>query len=154
MSLVCFCVADINQEKNNLYKQRLCSIAQSHNRGVDFSMNWIEPTSTKIKENSLFVNLLDSSITDNCEMLFLPDGWYYNGCTNDTKFSKRMEFLRDIANELLVESEHVEFYIGCSGTETYEYFDIIIKKDLLVDCLKKTIGTKGVEDSLHIIVRP
>lgn len=153
MSSFCLCVTNIQEKMKMFYEQRLCNIAQHHKRGIVFSIDWFEPTVSLRGKNSFFANLLDSPVSDNCEMLLLPDGWYYNGSTNVLGFRRRMEFLQDIANELVAENGFVEFYIGCSGTELQEYRSILIKNENLIDCLEMLFGVSGIDEGIHIVVQ-
>ncbi|MBR6610351.1 MAG: hypothetical protein IKK99_09065 [Oscillospiraceae bacterium] len=153
MSLFCICVVDI--AKNNtteLYKQHLEKIARSHNRGIKFSINWDEPFMKNINNRAFIINLLDNPFSDNCEMLLLPDGWYYNGITNDISFVKRMQYIQEVVNVFRLENYNIDLYIGSSGMETDEFVEASVNYSDLINILVKTIGVDGPEEGMHIII--
>ena len=88
----------------------------------------------------MIVNLLDDIACDNCEMLLLPDGWFFASKTNKLSFKQRMEFLHDIAALLLASNHSVEFYIGSSGTNPDEFLEISVKQAGFIDALALLIG--------------
>lgn len=157
MSLICLCVTDINdQEEVLIYQDRLLGITKRHSRGVTFSIDWCEPIVETLKEGTMIINLVDSMDSDNCEMLLLPDGWYYGAHTNKFSFKQRMKFLYDVADVLLMDGHKAEFYIGLSGTNPDEFVEKTVRQDNFIDVLALTIGQAETDETqdYHIVVIP
>ena len=153
MSLICLCITDVIEEKEKFfYMELLEQLASGYGCGVEFCFNWSEPIVENLKGEKYVFGLVDNRNSYNCEMLLLPDGWYYNGYTNDVRFRERMKLLADIAETLLGDGHCVEFYIGCSGMELEEAFDLEGKYCYFCDLLEKTVGTEGAEKGWHFIV--
>ena len=156
MSLFCFCVVDdyIEESKVQFYAIQIEKIAKKNNIGIKFHVDWIEPILSHIKKDALFINLVDSPGSDNCELLFLPDGWYFNAQTNEKTFKERMRFLQEISDILIKDKHCVNLYLGQSGTLLEEFIFVELKKNELVDYLTKNIGLYGVDEALHITIVP
>lgn len=156
MSLFCLCVVESIRGNSEFasYMQQIESLAMRHNHGVKFFVDWYEPIVFRIPEEAFLVNILDNPKSDNCELLFLPDGWYNNGETSSLAFRERMNFLLDVTNTFINRKYRVDIYLGQSGTLPEEYSDIILTNKDLVDYLTKTIGVSGINDGVHIGVIP
>lgn len=157
MSLICLCVVE-NVKKDgkiDFYTQQLETLAKRHKRGIKFSVDWPEPLLSHIQKDSLVINILDCPESDNCELFLLPDGWYCNGLTNNLAFRERMKFLQDISDVFINGQCGVEIYLGLSGTNPEDFFDVSLKNDVLTDYLAKTVGVDGIDSNgVHISVIP
>lgn len=156
MSLFCFCVVDDLVEKSEiqLYAEQIKIIANRNNRGVKFSVDWSEPILSHINKEALFINILDFPESDNCELLFLPDGWYFNAETNEKSFRERMRFLQEISEIFTRDKYCVDLYFGQSGTPLKDFTDVKSEKNKLADYLTKAFGFCGVDGGVHISVIP
>lgn len=156
MSSFCICVVEDIKRDNELvfYMQQLEILAQNHKRGIKFFIDWPEPIISRIQENSLIINILDCPESNNCELFLQPDGWYSNGRTDKLAFRERMHFLQDIAKFFIYRKHSVDLYIGQSGADPEDFFDITLKSNDLADFLTKTVGVVGVDDGVHIGVIP
>lgn len=157
MSLFCICVVE-NIKKDSeitLYTQQLETLAKQHKRGIKFFVDWPEPLLSRIQKDSLVMNMNDSPESDNCELFLLPDGWYHNGRTNKLAFRERMKFLEDVSSIFIDRKYSVELYLGLSGTDPEDFFDVSLKNNDLADYLAKTIGVEGIDfDGVHIRIIP
>ena len=99
--------------------------------------------------NSYIISFADSKNHDNCEMLLLPNGWYYNGITNSLTFIFRMGVIKRVINELIGQGCHVEFFVGDSGT----LYDEFCHYECNINEFSQLIATKyadGIDIDLHI----
>ena len=156
MSLFCLCVVEDIKERNKIlfYTQQLMALAKRYKRGIKFFVDWSEPIVSRIKKDSLVINVLDCPESDNCEMFLLPNGWYSNGETNELTFRERIKFLQDISNVFIKSQYSIDIYLGNSGTHANEFFNITLKSCNLIDYLTKTVGLNGVNNGIHISVTP
>ena len=95
MSTICICIVRTMKEQGDKvrYKAQIEPIARRWNCGVKFSVDWPEPIVACAMDDSLVVDITDYPGANNCELLLLPDGWYYNGCTNAVPFRDRYSVL-------------------------------------------------------------
>lgn len=156
MSLICLCVVETIKMKleTEFYTQYLDMLAKQHKRGIKFCVDWSEPLLSSIQKDSFVVNVVDNPQADNCEMFLLPDGWYSNGNTNKVEFRERMKFLQELSGFFISRKHNVELYLGQSGTNLEDFFDVTLKINDLVDYLLKTVGVDGADDGVHISVVP
>lgn len=154
MSSLCLFVADL-VEVNDIksLKKALCDISKKFERRIDFSIMWEEPMFFEFNVNDkLFFSISDSPDCDNCEMLFLPDGWVYNGKSNSINFKNRMSYLQCITDCVMESCQKLDIYIGQSGTEVNEFSNILVKRCFLSQILTETIGINGTESGFHFVV--
>ena len=156
MSLFCLCVVENIRTKNEIvfYTQQIEIRAKHYKRGIKFFVDWSEPLMSHIQKDALVINILDCPEADNCELFLLPDGWYSNGQTNTLTLRERMKFLQNISKVFINGEYKVDLYLGQSGTDQEDFFDVTLKSNDLVDYLTKTVGINGVDDGLHINVIP
>ncbi len=155
MSLICLCITDVSDKSEVVfYRQRLEALANYHKCGILFSVDWPEPIVTHNNKDSFIINIVDCPASENCELFLLPDGWYYNGCTNSLTFKERMSFLQDIASILIEGRHHIDFYLGQSGTAPEEFVDITLQCQDLIEYLSQTIGIDGADNGVHISIIP
>ena len=155
MSLFCFCIVEnIKKSEIDLCSQKLKTLAKKHNRGIKFSIDWSDPILSGIKKDSFIINITDNPESDNCELFLLPDGWYYNGETNELAFSERMLLLQDISNVFIDRGYIVEIFLGVSGMRPDELFNVKLKMEDLINYLTKTVGVVGADGGTHISIIP
>ena len=156
MSLFCLCVVESIREKSEvaLCARQLELIAKQYNRGVKFFADWSDPFVSDIQKQSFIMNITDGPSFSNCELFLLPDGWYYNGKTNKLPFRERMEFLKSVVSFFAEKKCVVDLYLGVSGICAQEFTHFTVSVNELMDCLVKTVGTHGAEESVHISITP
>lgn len=138
--------------KTEKYKEELERIAKRNRRGISFVIDWDEPVVELHKKDFLIANLTDQNDSDICEMLILPEGWYYNGETNVDSFLQRMCYLYEIAEYVLMDEPTVDFYVGSSGAEPNEFVCYETNLEHFLCCLTDTIGQSGTSKDIHIRV--
>lgn len=153
MSMVCIGYVYAPKSSAEQYPRELIDIAKTHNRGIRFDIDWEEPFLHNLDKDMLCFSLSDSQSNDNADVLFLPDGWYINGETNDTPFVERMKFLCDVAKASLYAYERMGFFIGTSGTLYNEFYQSTVSLDNLLSLLTNSIGMLGDEIALHVQVQ-
>lgn len=153
MSTFCLCVIDDirKEEKIHVFHQ-IEILAQKYTYGISECVEWEEPLLINLGQDSFVININDDCACDNCEMLLLPDGWYYNGKTNNKPFKQRVEFLLDISKILLNRNFSFSFYIGESGESINEFIDFEVAHLDLIQFLSETIGKKGIYTGFHICI--
>ncbi len=155
MSLFCFfAISSISEDNklllNNPYLEK---IAQFYHIELNTSVGWSEPILTCIDKKSVLLNISDENTT-NCELFLLPDGWYYNGKTNNIRFRHRMFLLQTISSFFICFKKGTSLYIGESGTNVDEFLTTSIRYELMTDFLDSTIGKNGVVGGLHVEILP
>lgn len=157
MSLICLCVVENIRNNSEIvfYKQQTEALAKLHKRGIKFSVDWPEPIMSCIQKDSFIISIVDCPESDNCELFLMPDGWCCNGRTNKLAFRERMKFLQDISAIFINREYSVDLYMGLSGNDPEDYFNVALKNNDLVDYLTRTVGVDGIDlDSVHISVIP
>ena len=153
MSTICLCIVDhVGYNEKKLYAQQLETLAKLHNRKVKFSVDWVEPLTQKMPRDSFVVSVFDDPLSDNCEMLLLPDGWWHNGKTNNLTFQERMTFLYDLCRTFTDNKYYVDLYLCQSGMEPEDCINVALNIFDLKDYLSKTVGIVGVDCGWHIRV--
>ncbi|MBQ7603801.1 MAG: hypothetical protein IJU75_02490 [Clostridia bacterium] len=155
MSLFCFfAISSISEDNkvllNNPYLEKN---AQFYHIELNTSVGWSEPILTCVDKKSVLLNISDENTT-NCELFLLPDGWYYNGKTNNIRFRDRMFLLQTISSFFTALKKDTNLYIGESGTNAEDYLTISLHYEMVADFLNSTIGQHGVMGGLHVIILP
>jgi hypothetical protein len=154
MSNICIGLIRAAQIEHQQLREILIKVTHEVGVGVSFNLDWDEPIWDTCDENMLFFSICDSSISADCEMLFLPDGWFYNGKTNPIPLAYRMEFLQKIASVVLSMGYPIEFYVGTSGTMLRDYLESSVSLHNVGDFIANNLYsyTAYVNHSLHVIV--
>ena len=154
MSNICIGLIRAAQTEHQLLMEMLLKITHEVGIGVSFNIDWNEPIWDECDENMLFFSICDSSISANCEMLLLPDGWFYNGKMSSIPFADRMIFLQAIAAAVLNMGYSIEYYVGISGTLIEEYCESSVPLHNVADFITNNLYsyTDYVTHSLHVIV--
>jgi hypothetical protein len=129
----------------------LSGIAKKHDRNICFEIGWSEPVIHSLPAASFVFSLEDNALNENCEMLLLPDGWYYNGKTNNVAIAERMMFIQEISKSMLLSGFPMEFFIGTSGELPEDYETKVVECHHLASFLAKHIEIINSTSSLHII---
>ena len=157
MSQICIGILSVAHEKDvQTLRHEMTQVTKKHHRGIVFDVSWNEPILSTIGDNSLLFSLSDSSNSDNCEMLLLPNNCCYDESCDILPFKERMLFLQDIAAIGLRHGCCVEFFLGTSGTLPEEYAKISITNESLPQFLECTIGffPSGWGNAVHLVVCP
>ncbi len=156
MSSVCLCTIENHISKSEIryFVTELKKIAQYYNRGIKFEIDWKEPLVSQLPINSFVMDIKDSLLDENCEYLLLPDGWFFNGKTNELTFRSRMMVLEEISDLFTQKNYVVHFYFFDSGEDIDDFSTIKIRQSSFVNYLSDTIGIKGVESGVHICILP
>ena len=105
-------------------------------------------------DSPFVISIADAPKHDNCEMLLLPDGYYYNGRTNTNSFVERMAVLRDVVIFLRSVGQSVELFLGTSGTAYDEFVEFHTSAEDIAQMLEKYYCPPGqwMESDVHIII--
>lgn len=152
MSLICIGVALLQSPNIAIIKQKLSEVAVRHKRGITFGIDWYEPITDFINEDSFLFSLTDSPENDNCEMLLLPDNNFLNDKTNELPLGMRLQLLQDLSKVIIATGHYVEYYIGLSGTLTAEYDTFMVRNHDLPIFLEKVISSSAPSYAIHLIV--
>jgi len=151
MSSLCLCIINgIEIAEKNVFVPKVELLAQNYKCNVDFCINWCEPILSDVKQDSFIVNIIDSSISKNCELFLLPDNWWFNGQTNKVGFRERIKLLEDIAGLFDLKKHSINIYLAESGTALDEFVNVSLKRDEISDYLTQTIGAHGIIEGIHI----
>ena len=155
MSLICIGVASLpTTSLFSVSLEKIAQISKEFNRGIFFELDWTEPIFEKIPSDTLKFYVTDSVTSANCEMLFLPDNWFYNGRTNSQSFDERMAFLTEISKVFTANGVALELYIGTSGSLHDEYESVSATPASLIPILQNTIGVNGTDTAVHFVIHP
>ena len=149
---MCICAIKIKEDKFSSHYLNLQKIANKYCRGISFRADWSDPLIDSLKSTYHIISFSDSPTSNDCELFMLPDGWFFNGNTNFEPFAERIKCLKDIIDYLTNNGFFVDIYIGWSGLDRKDFYDIKIKPHNLVSCLTSTIGQHGSEFGLHISI--
>lgn len=132
MSQICICV--VNQ---NAFEKVECARSLLLRYGL-FTCNELsydEPCLHKARsENKIILSISDDCLLDNCEMFLLPDNCTYNGRSNKTPFTARMQLLQNALSLIVDKNTSLEMFVGDSGTPycDFEHHSITIHDFLRV----------------------
>lgn len=139
MSKICICIINTAKQNEELLRMQISSISKYYDFTVFWDASYEEPFLERYcEENHIVFSLSDEEAYDNCEMLLLPDQNLFNGRTNPVSFSRRMEILADFLEQILVNHDVVDLFVGDSGTDYSEFEEKYIhvcEFSLAVDCL-------------------
>lgn len=153
MSLICLGITCPNTpDEFEKLKQQLSLVAVKYRRGITFKIDWHEPLVDALVDYGMIFSLSDSPESDNCEMLLLPDGCYFNEQTDNISLQKRMLFLQELSKVIIATGHSVEYYIGLSGTLTAEYDTFMVQNRDLPLFLEKVISSFSPIYAIHLVV--
>lgn len=108
---------------------RLCAMIKQQitqmGYGVFFWIDTFPASSQKIDASEFVCSFADDFQWDNCEMLLLPDGSFFNGKTNATPFYRRMEALGGVLQAIKAKMQAIELYVGGNGGDSMDEFDLV-----------------------------
>lgn len=153
MSLICLGIVKLSLlDHGKRIQDELKKVAAMHNRGICFKIDWYEPLVDTLENIHSIFSLTDSPESDNCEMLFLPDGCYCNEVSNNSSIFERMQYLQNLATIVLSNGHSIEYYIGNSGTLIDEYETISVQCTELSQCLVRKLNITDVPYAIHLKV--
>lgn len=127
-------------------------IVNKYGYSVFWGIDWVEPIITTLPSTVLLCNIADTSESNNCEMLLLPDGWYFNGRANTIPARTRMQVLEDVAEYVIDQGYPIEFFLGDSGTLANEYKHVHIDCHQLSDFLCNRLEEIDMDFSLRVTI--
>lgn len=116
--------------------------------GVFFNGIYEEPFFEAFGNNDFVFSLADDYDYNNCEMLMLRDGDFYNGSCTTQSFSSKMYFIKNLFLMLKGFGYPTELFIGQSGESLEDYTQSIINLDDFVSYMETTDDFK----SYHLVI--
>ena len=149
MSKICILVF----KENEHLISKLKKAAENSNLGI-FFYDRIKEAFDDEHKGFVKASLSDNKVYDNCEMLLLPDDWYFNGRKNPKPFMSRMMIIRDLVSIIQSSNQNVELYVGESGVEENDFLEIECDANNLPNVMDEFYYSKDtcVESNLHICI--
>lgn len=153
MSMICIgCINAQSQECHRNLKSNISRLVHAHGYSVCWGIDWIEPIIETLPETTVLFSLTDGIEDDNCEMLLLPDGWFFNGRSNIISARERMQVLEELATYVIGQGHQVEFFLGNSGTLPDEYRHMHVAYYELSDFLWKQLEEINADSAMRVAV--
>lgn len=153
MSMICLgAIYMPSQNGGQSLMREISRIIHKHGYCVFWGIDWIEPIITTLPSTVILCNIVDNIECNNCEMLLLPDGWFFNGRFNIIPARERMQVLEELAAYVIGQGHQVEFFLGNSGTLPNEYRHMHVAYYELSDFLWKQLKEINADSAMRVTI--
>lgn len=157
MSRICIGVIKSPKKNHLTLKEKITAILNKSELYF-FNVDYYEPFLEKYDNGDYFIfSISDNRDMDSCEMLFLPDKWFFNGNSHKYSFEKRITHLQYVIDSIsqLIYPLRFELFIGESGSDYIDFERYEIEPNEFVQIAMSKLNIIDIQYiPIHIVIRP